>query len=118
MTKQKITSEQYQEHLDDIFKVLRTSYGDEVVAVAMQFTQQAILPGLLLLGLTGKTVPDPEYVMFVVARQAGKMRTFEEEVQDLYKRVTTYYTVQEHLFEMLDEATTMTEEAGVGPIAN
>ena len=113
MKENKKTVSGYNEHVSDIHKLVLDTYGAEYHAMAYTITVNLISPNLLMRHLlTGDPVPDPEYIMFSLAKDLSEckvtLNTFETYTSGLHK--------PEKIHSILDEAMELTENAGFGDI--
>ena len=113
MVDNKKTLENYNEHVVDIHKLVQDTYGVECHVMAYAITTNLISPSLLVKHLTtGEPVPDPEYVMFSVAKDLKECKIVKETFSDYLHGLLD----QTKLHKVLDEAMELTENAGFGDI--
>ena len=108
------TLDVYNEHVTDIQKIIDDTYGGERRAMAYAITSQLISPVLLMRHfLTGELGPDPEYVMFILAKDLTECQV----VKGTFSKYLTGLKNPDKMSKLLDEAMELTENAGFGDIS-
>lgn len=109
----KKTLAEYNDHVQSIHKLVSDTYGVEYHAMANAITTQLISPLLLMRHLmTGDEVPDPEYIMFSVAKDLSECQIDRDGLQEY----VSSFTDQEKIHKILDEAMELTDNAGFGDV--
>ncbi len=109
----KKTLTEYNEHVQSIHKLVSDTYGVEYHAMANAITIQLISPLLLMRHLmSGDEVPDPEYIMFSVAKDLSECKVDRGGLQDY----VSSFADQKKIHRILDEAMELTDNAGFGDV--
>ena len=103
----------YNEHVGSIHKLVQDTYGVEYHAMAYAITTNLISPSLLIRHLaTGDPVPDPEYIMFSLAKDLSECKVVRSSFTQYLKKLENEAKINK----LLDEAMELTENAGFGDI--
>lgn len=103
----------YNEHVSSIHKLVQDTYGVEYHAMAYAITTNLISPSLLIRHLaTGDPVPDPEYIMFSLAKDLSECKVVRGSFTSYLKKLENEAKINK----LLDEAMELTENAGFGDI--
>jgi hypothetical protein len=113
MEENKKTLAEYNEHVLSIHKLVKETYGVECHAMANAITTKLISPSLLMRHLlTGEVVPDPEYIMFSVAKDLNQCQIKEDTFGDYVSSLAD----PDRIHGILDEAMELTDSAGFGDV--
>ena len=109
----KKTLAEYNEHVLSIHKLVSDTYGVEYHAMANAITIKLISPSLLMRHLlTGDEVPDPEYIMFSVAKDLSECKVEIDEFQEYVSSLAN----PDKIHGILNEAMELTDNAGFGDV--
>ena len=113
MKRNKKTLAEYNDHVQSIHKLVAETYGVTCHAMANAITIKLISPSLLMRHLlTGDEVPDPEYVMFSVAKDLSECQITEDTFEDYVSGLAD----PDKIDSILDEAMELTDNAGFGDV--
>lgn len=112
-----IKVEEYHEHLNDVLKHTEDSFGSQIAAVSVHITSTVAVPSMLKAMLTtGISGPDPEYVMFELARQLHERLGKEASLEELVTTSADILQEYESFEQIMTGAYELSRTAGFGPL--